>query len=445
MKFLIKHRFALAIIIVIITFFIIAPIVLPRYSTRLLMISLLMLVELYCWIIIKKGFPKLFNKKLLNAVVFIGFWLPLFSILVFVIVALFHPIHYWTPPIFVYVFGALITYYTAKLIFLVFLLISEIVFFFTIIFKWIFKQDIFLHNSFRRPFIKVGFVLGMILFGLIILGNFLWVYDFKVHEVELSFTNLPKEFDGLKIVQISDVHLGSMLSDKPMNKALQIIDSLHPDLIFFTGDLVNNYSGEAYRFENILSKFKAPMGVFSILGNHDYGDYIPWDSPEAKVKNLKDLVDFQKKIGWNLLLNQHQIIQKDSSEIAIIGIENWSISNHFPRKGDINKASMHTDSIPFKLLLSHDPTAWGPHITVANKIDITFSGHTHGMQFGIETKSFRWSPAAWIYTHWAGIAERDDAAANKQYLYVNAGLGCIGIPSRVGIYPEITLFVLKHK
>ena len=148
MKFLIKHRFALAIIIVIITFFIIAPIVLPRYSTRLLMISLLMLVELYCWIIIKKGFPKLFNKKLLNAVVFIGFWLPLFSILVFVIVALFHPIHYWTPPIFVYVFGALITYYTAKLIFLVFLLISEIVFFFTIIFKWIFKQDIFLHNRF---------------------------------------------------------------------------------------------------------------------------------------------------------------------------------------------------------------------------------------------------------------------------------------------------------
>lgn len=445
MKFIKKYRFAISIIIVIVAFFILSPIVLPKYSKRLMLISVLMLFELYCWTIIKKGFPKLFNRKLLNAIVFIVFWLPFFCILSLIAVGLVYPVHYWVPPLFVYFFGGLVAYYASKLLLLFFLLLSEIIFLLNILFKWIFKKDIFLHNKLRRPFIKIGFSLGIVLFTLIVLGNFFWIYNFRVHKVELSFPNLPKEFDGLKIVQISDIHLGSMISEKPMKDAVKIIDSLHPDMIFFTGDLVNNYTDEAYRFEDILNKVKAPMGVYSILGNHDYGDYIPWDSPEAKEKNLQDLINFQKRIGWNLLLNQNIIIQRDSSKIAVIGIENWSESKHFPKKGNITKALLHTNSIPFKLLLSHDPTAWGPHITFENNIDITFSGHTHGMQFGIETKSFRWSPAAWIYRYWADLAEREDSLSIKQYLYVNTGLGCVGIPSRVGILPEITLFTLHHK
>ncbi len=445
MSFIQRNKFSFFLISLAFGFCLVSPIVLPKYTARMLMISVLMLLEIYGWNIITKEFPKLFLKRWKRTFVFFAYWLPFFTILITIVTALIYPVFNWNPPVFVYVFGSLIAYYISKFFFLLFLLISEIIFLLKIAFKWAMKKNMYLHNSLRKIFLRIGFYTGMVLFALIVSGNVFWLYDFKVRTLELSFKNLPKAFDGLRVVQISDVHLGSMITNKPLLMAIQMIDSLHPDLVFFTGDLVNNFTGEALRFEKELGTLKAPMGVFSILGNHDYGDYVPWDSPSAKEKNFNDLIGFQKRIGWKLLLNENMIIRRDTTAIAIVGIENWGKSNRFPKKGNINKALLHTEGIPFKLLLSHDPTAWGPHIEERHRIDVTFSGHTHGMQFGIETESFRWSPAAWMYQNWAGLSDRTGNEGNLQYLYVNAGLGSIGIPSRVGIFPEITLFVLRSK
>ncbi len=308
-------------------------------------------------------------------------------------------------------------------------------------------------------FSQLGVVFTFIPFAGFIYGIIRGGYNYRIHQVNLSFSELPFQFDGLKVVQISDLHLGSFFSTKPVEKIVEIVMSEEPDIIFFTGDFVNNMVEEALEYRFILSKLKAPLGVYSILGNHDYGDYIQWESKEVKKKNLERLIAFQRELGWDVLLNEHRVIQRDGGSMAVLGIENWGGSLHFPRYGDLKKAYFGTEEIGFKILLSHDPSHWDMQVSKEYEdIQLTLSGHTHGFQFGIEYGKLKYSPVQWIYKHWAGLykkkSEKKMYASNEQlkyqktsdqYLYVNRGVGFVGYPGRLGIWPEITVISLNTK
>lgn len=265
--------------------------------------------------------------------------------------------------------------------------------------------------------------------------------DFKIHKLNLSFKRLPATFHGLKIVQISDIHTGSILYPEGLKKAIEMILELKPDLILFTGDLVNNTTDEAYAFENTLSLLKAPLGVYSILGNHDYGDYHSWSNEEAKKQNMANMIDLHDRLGWKLLKNEHVLIEKNNQTIALLGVENWGAALRFPKYGDVNLTTSGLPKEMFKILMSHDPSHWDAQIKGKLKdIDLTLSGHTHGFQFGVEIPGFKWSPSQYLYKQWAGLYRSGD-----QMIYVNRGLGCIGYSGRVGIRPEITLITLESE
>ena len=264
-------------------------------------------------------------------------------------------------------------------------------------------------------------------------------YNYQVRKLKLTFANLPEKFRGLKIVQISDIHTGSFDNHHAVDQGIKQALAQNADIIFFTGDLVNNVSHEVDdQYKKIYAQLKAPMGVYSILGNHDYGDYVEWPSPEAKVANLEALKAIHAEIGWKLMMNENVVLDREGEKIAVIGIENWSAKAHFPKYGDLAKAYKGAEAIPFKILLSHDPSHWDAQVCPSYPdIDITLSGHTHGMQFGIDSKIFKWSPVQYMYSKWAGIYQ-----FGKQYLYVNRGFGFLGYPGRVGILPEITVIEL---
>jgi predicted MPP superfamily phosphohydrolase len=283
----------------------------------------------------------------------------------------------------------------------------------------------------------LGIGIGGSLFGSLLYG-FSNKYSYKVEKVKLHFKHLPEAFRGLKIIQISDIHSGSLSDHAAVAKGVQKILDMEPDLIFFTGDLVNNVADEMDELKKVFSRLKAPLGVYSILGNHDYGDYVPWESQEAKVANLEKLKSIHREMGWRLLLNEHVPIEKGGDQIALIGVENWGAKARFSKYGDLSKAYEGAEKYPFKLLLSHDPSHWEAEVCKHyTDIDLVFSGHTHGMQFGVEIPGFRWSPVQYVYRQWAGIYQK-----NHQKLYVNRGFGFLGYPGRVGILPEITYLEL---
>ncbi|NCD71583.1 metallophosphoesterase [Mucilaginibacter sp. R11] len=265
------------------------------------------------------------------------------------------------------------------------------------------------------------------------------VYDYRIQRTTLYLPNLPKKFDGIKLGQISDIHSGSFYNKKAVTGGVEMLMREKPDLIFFTGDLVNDLPSEMKDYQDIFSKVKAPLGVYSSLGNHDYGDYAWWPDDATKKKSHQDLVDTHKRMGWDLLRNENRRLKVDGEEIGILGIENWGLYSRFPKYGRMDLAVKNTDDLPVKLLLSHDPSHWQaevvPHYP---QIDATFAGHTHGMQFGVRTKEFQWSPVEYIYKEWAGLYHQ-----GAQQLYVNVGYGFLGYPGRVGILPEITIFELK--
>lgn len=263
-------------------------------------------------------------------------------------------------------------------------------------------------------------------------------HDYRVHRHVLRLPNLPKSFDGIRIAQLSDIHSGSFFNKTAVQGGVEMLLREKPDLVFFTGDLVNNVTKEVKDYIDIFGKVSAPLGVYSTLGNHDYGDYVSWSSPAAKQQNLKDMYTAHKAMGWNLMLNEHKLIQQGADAIAILGVENYG-SGRFPKYGKLEQAYRGTEDIPVKLLLSHDPSHWDMEVRPKYKdIDLTFSGHTHGMQFGIEIGKFKWSPAQYIYPQWAGLYRQD-----QQYLYVNRGYGYLGYPGRIGILPEITIIELQ--
>lgn len=284
--------------------------------------------------------------------------------------------------------------------------------------------------------IALGFT-GLIMIAFIY-GALFNVYNYKLRKVNLKLVKLPKAFHGLKVVQISDIHSGSLSDKKAVQKAVDKINATHPDLIFFTGDLVNNIAVEAVEFIDVFAQLNARHGVYSILGNHDYGDYMLWDTEEEKIKNLEHLKSIHQKMGWRLLLNEHVHIEKENEKIIVAGVENWSARGRFHSYGKLEQALKGLQDAFTILLLSHDPSHWEAEIlNHPAKVDLTFSGHTHGMQFGFEFWKIKWSPVKYMYRQWAGLYENAG-----QYLYVNRGFGVIGYPGRVGILPEITLFTL---
>ena len=282
-----------------------------------------------------------------------------------------------------------------------------------------------------------GLAVGGSLFSSLIYG-FSNKYNYKVKRVNLKYPNLPASFRGLKIAQLSDIHSGSFNDKAAVLKGVEKTLALKPDIILFTGDLVNNIADEMADYMDVFNRLKAPMGVYSVLGNHDYGDYVAWPDAQAKRKNLEKVKQVHQQLGWRLLLDEHVMLEKESEQIALIGIQNWSALKRFPKYGNLSKAYEGAEAAPFKILMSHDPTHWDAEVRPKfGDIDLMLSGHTHGMQFGVEIPWFKWSPVEYVYKQWMGLYEE-----GHQKLYVNRGYGFIGYPGRVGILPEITLIEL---
>jgi len=286
----------------------------------------------------------------------------------------------------------------------------------------------------------MGFITGGSLFTTLLYG-FGNKYKYTLKNVRLSFENLPTAFHGLKIIHISDIHSGSFTDKSAVKKGIDIINAQKPDLILFTGDLVNQKADDMVPFIDIFSTLSAHYGVYAVLGNHDYG-FPKWVDAEDILlhhqKSASAVEDIHKQLGWKLLRNSHVVLEKENQQLALIGVENISAKKGFPSYGQLKAAIEGTENIPFKILMSHDPSHWNAEVTEQfTDIDLTLSGHTHGMQFGVEIPGFRWSPVKYIYKQWAGLYEE-----NKQKLYVNRGFGFIGYPGRVGILPEITLIEL---
>ncbi len=342
-----------------------------------------------------------------------------------------------------WIMGLMILSLVPKIVVLPFLIVEDFLRGIKSSINWISKKTISKEKTLslstgRRKFVsQLGLGLASIPFFSIIYGTIKGKYDYRLHKVKLTFKDLPAAFHGFTITQISDIHSGSFTDKEAVMKGIQLANSQKSDLLVFTGDLVNNRAEEMNDWIESFSLLEAKMGKFSILGNHDYGDYVSWDSEEEKEKNLLRLKEIHKEIGFKLLLNQNLKIEKDTQFISLVGVENWGM-RRFHKYGDLNKALQGIDHSDFKILLSHDPSHWEAKTLPHEKhIHLTLSGHTHGMQFGIEIPGFKWSPIKYLYPQWAGAYEK-----NNKYIYVNRGFGFLGFPGRVGILPEITVIEL---
>jgi predicted MPP superfamily phosphohydrolase len=408
----------------------------------IVLIVFILAVDLYTF----KGLKLLtsgFTQQWLKTGIHVGYWLVTAS----VIVAIFWLINNFKMiqdsheyKVFFTLAGLMLLVVAPKLIFIAFHLLDDIYFLVMKLFSSPGSNDVAETGKTisRAKFLtQTGLVLAAIPFVGMIYGMVKGRFDFRILKNKLAFTNLPPAFNGLKIVHISDAHLGSFYNNyDSVSKGFEMINSLDADLIFFTGDLVNNYADEAEGWQPHFKNLKAKYGKYAILGNHDYGDYVPWENAEAKRKNLQRLVELESEMGFKTLLNQNDTIDINGQQISIIGVENWG-KGGFSKYGDLAKA-MNGSSSDFKILLSHDPSHWEEEILKHTNIDLTLSGHTHGMQFGIEIPGIKWSPVQYRYPRWGGLYTE-----GKQHLYVNRGFGYIGFPGRVGIAPEITLIELE--
>ena len=344
--------------------------------------------------------------------------------------------------VFHYFSGGFLLFYIPKLIFILFNLLDDLYHLGKFLFTKFLKRG--MNNSdgvkiSRSTFLtRAGFIIAGIPFLSIAYGIGWGKYNFIVRKSNLNYPNLPAEFDGFKIAQFSDFHLGSFSDNvDKIEEVVDLINDQNPDLIVFTGDLVNNVAAEVNPFLSSISKLRAKYGKYSILGNHDYGEYVRWNSEDEKKKNLSQLLKIQEEIGLKMLMNSRTEIKIGESSISLIGIENWGLPP-FPQYGDLKKAMEGIDESAFKVLLSHDPTHWDAQVVGKTNIDLSLAGHTHGAQFGIEIPGWRWSPVNLRYKQWGGIYK------NKgQVLNVNTGIGFIGFPGRIGMPPEIGLLTLK--
>ena len=338
-------------------------------------------------------------------------------------------------------FAFVITLFGFKLIIILFLLFEDFLRALKTFYNFFFSQNElnnFLPN--RRKFIsKIAILFASLPIPFVLHGIFRGRHNYRVINYELEFDDLPEEFDGYQITHISDIHSGSLQKNNKVQYAVDLINEQNSELVLFTGDFVNNKANELNNWKHIFSKIKSRDGKYSVLGNHDYGDYVSWESNEEKKKNFSDLLKFQEEMGFKLLLNENVKIGSLNQTISLIGVENWG-KGGFKKSGDIDKACKGLSKNDFKIVMSHDPSHWDKILRNHNTFfQLTLSGHTHGMQFGIEIPGkIKWSPVKWAYKYWAGLYNE-----NNQFLNVNRGFGVLGFPGRVGIWPEISVIKLK--
>lgn len=341
-----------------------------------------------------------------------------------------------------YAFGLLLAVLAFQFITIIFLFSEDIFRLITAAYQRVSGNSAAFTLPQRRRFLSLlGLGIAALPFGALLYGMYKGKYNFKVLKYTMEYEDLPNAFDGYQITQISDVHSGSFDNRNKIKYAIDLINQQKSDLLLFTGDMVNNKSEEMHPWKDLFATLKAKDGKFSVLGNHDYGDYVEWVSVAAKQQNLEDLKALQREIGFDLLLNENRFIEKDGKRLALIGVENWG-KGGFKKAGDLQKAKKGIDKNDFKILMTHDPSHWEEEVIPDDyHYHLTLSGHTHGMQFGIEIPGwFKWSPVKWRYKQWAGIYEE-----MGQFINVNRGFGFLGYPGRVGIWPEITVITLKKK
>ena len=332
--------------------------------------------------------------------------------------------------------SAMMIFVLPKLLSVIFLLIGDFTRFVEFGFKYFTAKENYFPE--RRKFISTTALAAAGIFSLLAIDGIIFgKYRHTVRKVKLRFKNLPENFKGYKIVQISDVHSGSFLNPQKLQKAIDLINEQDADVVLFTGDMVNNYADEFKPFIPLFKSIKAKDGKFSILGNHDYGDYGAWNSREEKAQNIPTLKNYQAEAGFKMLRNENIALEKNGEKIYLLGVENWGIKP-FPQYGDLDKALKGVPEDAIKVLMSHDPTHFDEVVKKhKTNVHLTLSGHTHGMQFGLDLKNIKWSPVKFKYKKWADLYESEG-----KYLYVNRGFGVIAYPGRVGINPEITVIEL---
>ena len=334
--------------------------------------------------------------------------------------------------------GILLTVLIPKLVLLIFMFGEDI-------YRWILKliSAITSGNTMplagRRKFIsQISLGLAAIPFISFIYGIVQGKYNYKVLKYQLTFKDLPEAFDGFTITQISDIHSGSFTNREKIQYGVDLINEQKSDIMLFTGDIVNNKADEMDNWINVFDKLEAKDGKYSILGNHDYGDYMDWDNPQDKIDNFQKVKDIHKNIGFDLLLDEHRYLEKDGQKIALLGVENWG--KGFNKAGDLKRAAVGVEKEDFKILMTHDPSHWEYKVKQDPfNYQLTLSGHTHGLQMGIEIPGwFKWSPSKYVYKQWAGLYKEAG-----RFINVNRGFGYHAFPGRVGIWPEITVIELK--
>ena len=411
--------------------------------------GVLFLLDLYAYQGIKFLTASMASGKWRNAIR-IGYWAITVSFLVLSIAMFFVPSAKNGPSSrFVSgVFGYFVMMYLPKLIFLLFVAADDI----QMGMRFLYEKISLLLTSSRTPsstetkegitrsqfILKAGVITASIPFLTVIYGILKGRYDYTVRKVKVPIPNLPQAFEGFTITQISDLHIGSFDNREAVKRGIDMINLQHSDIICFTGDLVNNKIEEAEPWLDVFSSLQAPMGVFSVLGNHDYGDYVRDWLPGEKEKNFRNMIAWHQRAGWKLLLNEHVMLKKEDAALALIGIENWGARGGFSRYGKMEKAVANMPDVNVKILLSHDPSHWDAEVLPKYKdINLALAGHTHGFQFGVEIPGIKWSPVQYVYKQWAGLYSQ-----GMQHLYVNRGFGFIGFPGRIGIMPEITVLEL---
>ena len=405
-------------------------------------IAILLLLDTYVFQAIKTVSSSASPKT--RTIIYTCYWIVSALIVVSLLLVMFANANFLPKRVKTYFFALIVGLFLAKLTAVFFILIDDIRRFF----QWLSLKIIYNSREMdtaeavgisRSVFLSwLGLAAGTGLFGSLVYG-FGNKYNYKVKRLKIPFANLPAGFKGLKILQISDIHSGSFTDEKAVQHGVDKILKENADIILFTGDLVNDMATEMEPYIKMVSQLKAPMGVYSTLGNHDYGDYVKWpQNGISKEQNLENLKTIHANMGWRLLMNEHVVLEKGGDQIALLGIENWGAKARFPKHGRMDLAYKGADKYPFKILMSHDPSHWDAQVIKDYPdIDLMLSGHTHGMQFGIEIPGFKWSPIQYIYKQWAGLYENQ-----QQKLYVNRGFGFIGYPGRVGILPEITVIEL---
>jgi len=399
-----------------------------RYLPVLILVVIAFLLDIYAFQGVKS--LALFFEEQTRFIIYSLFWIISAAVLFVFILSFYKAIPAGKlTSLFNTSFNVFLTFFVTKLVFVMVLFAGDI--------YRLFASIIIDYPPRSQNLSQLALLLAAFPFFWFIFGVTRGKYHYKVRRTVLHFDDLPESFDGFTITQISDIHSGSLDSRKGVQRGIDIINAQQSDLFVFTGDLVNNEATEIEPWVPFFSKIKARSGKFSILGNHDYGDYVPWSSAEDKIRNMDRLKLNHQKLGFRLLLDEHVLIEKDNESITLLGIENWGIG--FGQRGNLNKALNGVNSKSIKILLSHDPSHWDAEVkNHPESIHLSLSGHTHGMQFGIEFLGFKWSPVKYRYRNWAGLAKE-----NGKYLYVNRGFGFLGFTGRVGIWPEITVIELR--